>query len=92
MRVSLCREWRRKRKYEEQFDQDVEAFCPPSKNDEEQVVSVISQEGALEMMNNSRLRKYPKIENRDRSEYKNFWTNGYADGSNDEFKERINRD
>ena len=78
----------RKRKLEEsQFDDDVDLFFPRHSNEEEVIGSIMH--GLVEELHISKPRKHPKIQNRDRTQQKMFWTNGYATWADDEFKERL---
>lgn len=82
---------KRKRK-EDEFYEDFELFFPKPRNEEEETAGIVSS-GLLECIGEKK-RKYPKQCNKDRNDQKLFWSNGYVNWSNNDFKNRlrINRD
>ena len=78
----------RKRKIEEnEFNDDIEHIFPGCPNEEEVIGSVVH--GVVQELRTCKARKYPKIQNRDRTHQKVFWTNGCTNWTDDEFKERL---
>ena len=78
-----------KRKLQEaEFYDDLETFFPSQSKEEEEVVALISY-GLVEQCDNTKLRKYPKMQNWSRTNQKSFWTTGYLEWSDEEFKERL---
>ena len=46
-------------------------------------------EATVEIVNNSKHANHPRIPNRNRSEQKLFWSQGYSNWSEEEFKDRL---
>ena len=78
---------KRKRKLGEETYDDDKLFFSNFAADEADIIPQITQ-AVVETITSKKPRK-DKIKNRDRTELKNFWSHGYANWSDDEFKERL---
>ena len=87
--VHFLKQKSRKRKLQEtEFHDDLKVFFPSQSKEEEEVVALISY-GLVEQCDNPKLRKNPKIQNKDQTDQKSFWITWYLQWSDEEFKERL---
>ena len=77
----------RQRKIQEAgFYDSLDNFFQFQNKEEGEVVDLYCH-GLVEQCDNNKLGKYSKMQNRDPTYYKSFWTTGYLVWSNVEFKE-----